>query len=437
MAAADFKSGASGVSPWRVPARSPLAVGFFNAASRLGTHWRAALDCGAAGAPERTVALRLLSPAACAALEERFRTGEAPLPEVRLEMIFAGAYWTLGLSSASLLSLHGFFADEEMAGIDPRSLPEPLCAAVADELTRPVREALGRLLGDAVSLERFAFRAPSVEGRESALPAPLAAAFALDAPLDAAAAAPAAPASGAVKMRDAQSVLLTLFAPLAREGEKPRLAVDAFNRLLAALRALQGQGATATADDALVSESALVFEAAFVAGRTTLSQKEYAGLAAGDVIVADAWLPAENALELCILGAGGRAWCAPLRLNPELNEAALEADLEDAAGAMHAAAAEVRREEKEMLNTDELDVTLTFEIERQAVKLGDLKRMKAGYVMRLAADPASPVTVLANGRPVARGRLVDVNGVLGVELLECAGEAAESAESPSGAANDD
>ena len=122
------------------------------------------------------------------------------------------------------------------------------------------------------------------------------------------------------------------------------------------------------------------------------------------MIVADAWLPAENALELCILGAGGRAWCAPLRLNPELNEAALEADLEDAAGAMHAAAAEVRREEKEMLNTDELDVTLTFEIERQAVKLGDLKRMKAGYVMRLAADPASPVTVLANGRPVARGR---------------------------------
>ena len=81
MAAADFKSGASGVSPWRIPARSPLAVGFFNAASRFGTHWRAALDCGAAGAPERTVALRLLSPAACAALEERFRTGEAPLPE--------------------------------------------------------------------------------------------------------------------------------------------------------------------------------------------------------------------------------------------------------------------------------------------------------------------------------------------------------------------
>ena len=42
----------------------------------------------------------------------------------------------------------------------------------------------------------------------------------------------------------------------------------------------------------------------------------------------------------------------------------------------------------------------------------------------MGCDPAAPVTVRANGLAVARGRLVDVNGVPGVELTEAIGAGA-------------
>ena len=83
---------------------------------------------------------------------------------------------------------------------------------------------------------------------------------------------------------------------------------------------------------------------------------------------------------------------------------------------------------------EELTVELSFSLEERLVTLGELSRMRAGTVLPLTADPAAPVTIRANGRRVAKGRLVDLNGTLGVELLEAAA-APEEETKPEGEAN--
>ena len=71
-----------------------------------------------------------------------------------------------------------------------------------------------------------------------------------------------------------------------------------------------------------------------------------------------------------------------------------------------------------MKNSDQLEITLTFELDRKTVTVGDLKSIQAGYTFAMTNNSSTPVTILANGKPVARGRLVDINGVIGVQVTD-------------------
>ena len=71
-----------------------------------------------------------------------------------------------------------------------------------------------------------------------------------------------------------------------------------------------------------------------------------------------------------------------------------------------------------MSTAEELPVKLTFELENRTITVGELKSLAPGYTFTLTADASAPVTVLANGKPVAKARLVDVNGAIGVQLTE-------------------
>lgn len=65
-----------------------------------------------------------------------------------------------------------------------------------------------------------------------------------------------------------------------------------------------------------------------------------------------------------------------------------------------------------------LPVRLQFVLATQDIDLATLSRIIGGQLIPLADDAARHIEVLANGKPVARGELVQLEEQLGVELLE-------------------
>lgn len=66
----------------------------------------------------------------------------------------------------------------------------------------------------------------------------------------------------------------------------------------------------------------------------------------------------------------------------------------------------------------ELPVHLEFVLASREVRLVELANIMAGQLITLAADAVQHIEIRANGRAVARGELVQLDGQLGVELLE-------------------
>lgn len=65
-----------------------------------------------------------------------------------------------------------------------------------------------------------------------------------------------------------------------------------------------------------------------------------------------------------------------------------------------------------------LPVELTFETSRKQVSLGELMSVTEGYIF-VSQDPVSnPIEIRANGRMIGHGRLVNVEGNIGVQITE-------------------
>lgn len=81
---------------------------------------------------------------------------------------------------------------------------------------------------------------------------------------------------------------------------------------------------------------------------------------------------------------------------------------------------------QDSLDMGGLEVTLTFELERRRLTVRDVETLAPGYVFVLGGDALSPVTLCVNGKAVGSGRLVDLNGTLGVQItrLDTGGEQA-------------
>ena len=69
-------------------------------------------------------------------------------------------------------------------------------------------------------------------------------------------------------------------------------------------------------------------------------------------------------------------------------------------------------------DTSEIPVQLEFSIGRTSIFLGELEKIGHGYVFELTSGFDHPVTLLANGSPVGRGEIVDVDGRIGVRIVE-------------------
>lgn len=151
------------------------------------------------------------------------------------------------------------------------------------------------------------------------------------------------------------------------------------------------------------------------AGRMRLSVNELSSLEPDDVLLPETYPAREGRVTLrlcatsrslafaCSLAEG----CATILsvLNPE--EGPMSDENNTAAGAAPS----------EGVDTGELEVTLTFELERRLMTVRDVETLAPGYTFAFGGDALAPVTLYANGKSVGKGRLVDLNGTLGVQVV--------------------
>jgi type III secretion protein Q len=70
---------------------------------------------------------------------------------------------------------------------------------------------------------------------------------------------------------------------------------------------------------------------------------------------------------------------------------------------------------------DDLPVRLVFELGRVELSLGEVQRLAPGALVPLARPLQEPVDVMANGRRLGRGTLVQIGESLGVRIVSIAG----------------
>jgi type III secretion protein Q len=70
---------------------------------------------------------------------------------------------------------------------------------------------------------------------------------------------------------------------------------------------------------------------------------------------------------------------------------------------------------------DDLPVRLVFELGRVELSLGELQRLAPGALVPLARPLDEPVDIIANGRRLGRGALVQIGDGLGVRIVGLAG----------------
>lgn len=66
----------------------------------------------------------------------------------------------------------------------------------------------------------------------------------------------------------------------------------------------------------------------------------------------------------------------------------------------------------------DVPVNLVAVIGKTTTNVGDLLKYRIGRVIELGRPPGESVDVVANGRLIARGELVDIDGQLGVKILK-------------------
>ncbi|UPA28189.1 MAG: FliM/FliN family flagellar motor switch protein [Verrucomicrobiota bacterium] len=67
---------------------------------------------------------------------------------------------------------------------------------------------------------------------------------------------------------------------------------------------------------------------------------------------------------------------------------------------------------------ESMPVTLTFEVGRNKVTVGELEQLKEGYTFECGNPTESPVTICANDAPIGVGELIDVDGRIGVRVIK-------------------
>ena len=273
---------------------------------------------------------------------------------------------TAELSGTSLLYCHPSFAADSSEEIATLPLPDQICRAVLLALAEPVLQSLGNALGASVAVSGASLLPAHCSGTAAALGFKLR--FRYDGSED------------------------VLFAVIHARSARH------LSEAGAKLRALPVRRTGVLTQAA----QAIPFKAGFEAGYAGLSPDEVKNLAAGDVVIPEAWSLPES-LKLCIRHGCDDLLAAECSLNG--STATLTSPLQD----------ETTMEHSDVKN---LELRLTFELEQRLITLAELEALAPGYTFALNCANDAPVTIRANGMPLAQGRLVDINGTLGVQLTK-------------------
>ena len=292
-------------------------------------------------------------------------------PACSLSLDIDGTTWRMEMDNTAALLRHEAFAetDGRAPAFDERALPVEVRRALLESLLAPLLSALRSCLDKPFSI---------LDAKFPAAPENVAFSTGFKATLSACNGMPE----------------LTTFLRLA-----PLNAEDA-SALTAPLRALPRRQ-----DSPLRSTlNAVPLEVALESGYLSLSPEEVAGLAPEDVLLPEVWTAPET-LTLRVRRADGPALAAVCAI--EEGQVTLSSPLsEESAPSM------------DNSELKDIDIRLSFELDRRIITVGELESLAPGYTFALDCDAASPVTIRANGKAIARGRLVDMNGVLGVQIAE-------------------
>lgn len=150
---------------------------------------------------------------------------------------------------------------------------------------------------------------------------------------------------------------------------------------------------------------ALPLELAFESGYLDLNMNDARALETGDVLIPAVWFGSEGKLLLRLCSghtAPFSAFCS-FADGKAVLEAPLSLDVEPSMAASE---------------LNDVEIRLSFELDRTVITLGELSSLTPGHVFQLGCDIQTPVTIRANGKAIARGRLVDMDGTLGVQISE-------------------
>ncbi|MDR0417960.1 MAG: FliM/FliN family flagellar motor switch protein [Puniceicoccales bacterium] len=67
---------------------------------------------------------------------------------------------------------------------------------------------------------------------------------------------------------------------------------------------------------------------------------------------------------------------------------------------------------------EKMSIVLTFETGRQKITIGELEKVKEGYTFECGNSIEAPVTICANDMPIGTGELLDIDGRIGVRIIE-------------------
>lgn len=172
----------------------------------------------------------------------------------------------------------------------------------------------------------------------------------------------------------------------------------------------------------------LPFSVRVLGGRASLGLGELRELEPGDVLIPDQWqpLPQRDGRLAGPVSLRLQHWWRPARLVPTNEGAQIElseqdwSDVDEKEEGM-TESSEATTEPGDALE-EELEVTLSFELDRIAVPLKELATWDEGTTLALERAPDGPVRILlhhAGGvRMVGRGRVVVVEGKLGIQIEE-------------------
>ena len=166
------------------------------------------------------------------------------------------------------------------------------------------------------------------------------------------------------------------------------------------------------------------------AGRMRMTLSELAALTLGDVLLPDDYPAAQGRLALnlapmnddifqvrCELSGTTVtvAGFAALSQEESMAENAQEPLQNGTPGIEEKASTVQNGAQRDIIN--QLEVTLSFELERRLMTVREIGELAPGYTFALGCDSTAPVTLRVNGKALGKGRLVDMNGILGVQII--------------------